>query len=110
MKHEIVLTMSMFPDRETALGCARTLVENGAVACAQVTAPVTSVFIWKGESREDTEAMLTVKTTSSLAEAVCASIREIHPYEVPEIITVPIISGFPGYIEWVADSVGRFNQ
>lgn len=101
----ITMTICSFPDRERALECARTLIERKVAACAQVTAPITSVYTWKGKTCEDGEVLLFIKTTLDRTDEAIRLVKAAHPYDVPEIITVPIIDGFGGYFDWVRDTV-----
>ncbi len=106
MQRDIVLTVSTFPTREMAHQAARGLVEKRLAACVQITSPVTSIYTWKGEVNEDAEVLLFTKSTAANARKVIDFIKNGHPYEVPEIITVPIIDGWEGYIDWVKASAG----
>jgi len=101
MHREVVLTLSTFPDKEKARAVARGLVEKKLAACVQVTSPVSSIYTWKGELHEDTEVLLFIKSTAANARKVIDYVKSVHPYAVPEIITVPVIDGFDAYIEWV---------
>ena len=85
---------------------ARAMVEERLAACAHVI-PVTSVYRWRGNVEEQAEWVCQLKTTPGRVEALMARIRALHSYEVPEIITTPVLSGFPPYLQWVADSVGE---
>ena len=101
MHREIVLTVSTFPDREKARQVGRQLVEKKLAACVQVSSPVNSIYAWKGELHEDSEVLLFIKSTAANARKVIDYVKSVHPYEVPEIITVPVTDGFDAYIEWV---------
>ena len=89
-----------------ARAIARAAVEEHLAACAHVTS-VTSVYRWRGHVEEQGEWVCQLKTTPDRAEALMARIRAMHPYEVPEIIMLPVLSGYPPYLQWVADSVGE---
>ena len=79
---------------------ARQLVDRRVVACVNVT-PVRSYYRWKGEFCSDQEDLLIAKTSREKAGAVIAAIRELHRYEVPEIIALPVIAGHAPYLDWV---------
>jgi periplasmic divalent cation tolerance protein len=79
---------------------AKTLVSERLVACVNAT-PVRSCYRWKGEICTDGEELLVMKTRESLYPRVMERLREIHPYEVPEILAVPVWGGFRPYLEWV---------
>lgn len=91
------------PDRDTALALARTLVETRVAACVNVLAGCTSVYRWQGVTEEAEEVPLIAKTTAACYPALEAAIRAHHPYELPEIVAVPIERGLPAYLQWVAD-------
>jgi len=79
---------------------AKSLLDKNLVACVNIT-PVRSLYWWKGESCDDEEHLLIIKTRRGLAEVVIRAIRMVHPYEVPEIIALPVIAGHAPYIDWV---------
>jgi periplasmic divalent cation tolerance protein len=98
---EIVTTVSKSED---ALRLARILVEERAVACAHLTA-LRSIYVWKGELRDEPEYEIRVKTLASLASFVERRIAELHPYATPAILRVAIDRANPEYFEWVCESV-----
>ena len=83
-----------------------TTVEERLAACAQVS-PVGSIYRWKDKVEEVGEWVCQLKTTPERIEALTARVLALHSYEVPEIITVPVLTGHPPYLQWVADSVGE---
>jgi periplasmic divalent cation tolerance protein len=93
------------PDRDAANRLGRRLVEERLAACAQVVGPVSSVFWWQGEVESAAEWYCHLKTTASRVEDLIARIRELHPYETPEILAVPVAEGNEAYLRWIADSV-----
>jgi len=90
------------PDAKVAEAIARDLVDKRLAACGNVTPPVTSVYRWKGKVVREPEVLLLVKTRGSLVAACTRAIRAKHPYELPEIVAVPIVGGLPAYLRWVA--------
>jgi periplasmic divalent cation tolerance protein len=96
------------PDRESALTLARTLLEEGRVACGNILPGMTSVYRWKGELQQDSEALLVLKTHEGMVDELASRIAELHPYDVPEVLAVPVSGGFSPYLDWVlAETVGR---
>ncbi len=93
------------PDQETAERLGRTLVEEGLVACANVVPGVVSLYRWDGELQRDEEVLLVLKTTAGRAEAMRARVVEEHPYDVPEVLVLPVVAGHAAYLEWVRDEV-----
>ncbi len=93
--------------RDTAQQLAKILVEERLAACVNIIPKLTSVYIWEGKLQEDEEALLLVKTTSAGVERLCTRLRELHSYDVPEIITLNVNKneGNPDYLRWVAEQV-----
>lgn len=102
---ELVVSAT-FPDAEVARKIVRTLVEERLVACGNLVPGVESIYTWKGAVETSTEVLAVMKTTRELYPSAQARLRELHPYEVPECIAVPIEDGLPDYLQWVRDSVG----
>ena len=99
---DIVLVVTNLPDREAALRLARGLVEERLAACVNVLGGCTSVYRWDGAIEEAAEVPVFIKTRAARFPELEARIRELHPYELPEIIAVPIVHGLPDYLEWIA--------
>lgn len=93
------------PDQAAAERVAACLVDARLAACAQVLGPVSSTYRWHGVIERTTEWYCQLKTTADRVEALQARIRELHPYEVPEIVAVPILQGNPDYLRWIEESV-----
>ncbi|HUV38951.1 MAG TPA: divalent-cation tolerance protein CutA [Planctomycetota bacterium] len=91
--------------RDDAQRIADALVEKRLAACVQVVGPVTSTYRWQGNVERTTEWLCLIKTTAALYGEVESAIRELHPYEVPEIIAVPVAAGSRDYLEWLKGSV-----
>jgi periplasmic divalent cation tolerance protein len=106
MPSDVTLVLSTFPDQDTARKITRTLVEERLVACGNLIAPVESIYTWKGEIEATLETLVTYKTTTDRTAALLARLRELHPYDVPEMLQIPAESGWPAYLQWVRDSVG----
>jgi periplasmic divalent cation tolerance protein len=100
---DTLLVLSNLPDRASADRVAQALVERRLAACVNVLAPCRSVYRWQGAVESAEEHPLLVKTTSDRYAAVEEAIRALHPYELPEIVAVPLSAGLPGYLQWVAD-------
>lgn len=93
--------LSTLPDRETAAAIASTLVEQRLAACVSLLPQITSFYEWQGRLEQAQEILLLIKTTKQNYQAVEAALRENHPYELPEILAVPVEQGLPGYLDWV---------
>ena len=101
MSTATLLILCTVPDRETALRLAGHLVDHGLAACVNITQPVTSVYRWQGQRESAEELLLLIKSTQQQYHALEAAILTLHPYELPEIIAVPVTQGLPGYLDWV---------
>lgn len=88
--------------REEAVKIARILLERRLAGCVQVLGPVSSLYWWKGRIEEAEEWLCIIKSREDLYEELEKTIRENHSYEVPEIITMPIVSGSRSYLEWMS--------
>ncbi|MQS07248.1 divalent-cation tolerance protein CutA [Streptomyces alkaliphilus] len=97
----VVLTTT--DSAEAAEELAAGAVERRLAACGQVSAPITSVYRWRGELRRDREWQLLLKTTTARWEALRAHLEEAHSYDEPEIIALPVAAGAAGYLGWVAE-------
>ncbi len=100
---DILLVLTNLPTREAAEKLADALVAQRVAACVNILAPCRSVFRWKDELQHDEEHPMLIKTTRERYPALEAAIRAGHPYELPEIIAVPVTAGLPAYLNWVAD-------
>lgn len=100
---ETLLVFTNLPDRDAALALARALVGRRLAACVNVLAGCTSVYRWQGDIEEAGEVPVLLKTRATRYAEVEAAIRELHPYELPEIVAVPIVRGLPEYLDWVAE-------
>lgn len=99
---DALLVLTNVPDRETAEKLAASLIGDRLAACVNILAPCRSVYRWKGAPESTEEHPMLIKTTMERYPALELAIRLAHPYELPEIIAVPVAAGFPGYLEWVA--------
>ena len=98
-KHLIVFVTA--PTKESGEQMARSLVEAQLAACVNLLPGIRSIYTWDGEVCDETEVLMVIKTQSKLFTMLAESIRTMHPYEVPEIIAVPIVTGDPNYLTWI---------
>jgi len=96
---QIVLTTC--PDTACAERIARALVEEGLAACVNILPPMRSIYRWKGKIEDATEQLLVIKSAVARFPAIRDRLRTLHPYELPEIIAVPIADGLPEYLAWL---------
>lgn len=99
---DTLLVFTTYPDDVAALQAAKQIVQQKLAACVNVLPQMTSVYVWQGEARTDTEHLLLIKTTTARYPVLESAIRDAHPYELPEIIATPIARGLAGYLEWIA--------
>jgi len=93
------------PDEDTARVIAQTIVKEGLCACVNQIPKVRSYYIYEGEFCEENELLLLIKTASSHYKALEERLKEIHPYEVPEIIATPISEASSQYRDWILESL-----
>ena len=93
--------------KEDADKIAKTLVERRAAACVQVIGPIRSTYRWKGRLEEATEWLCVMKTREDLYADLEASLKALHPYEVPEIVAVPVTRGNEGYLRWIDEETQK---
>jgi periplasmic divalent cation tolerance protein len=98
-----ILVLTHMPDRDRALQLARSLVAARLAACVNIGAAVESMYHWQGKIETGHEVPLAIKTRSALWRPLQAAILARHPYELPEIIVVPIVDGLDRYLHWIAE-------
>jgi periplasmic divalent cation tolerance protein len=106
LQRAAILVQSMFPDVESANKLADALLTDRLAACVNIGGPVESMYHWRGARETATEVPVHIKTTSDLYPQVEAAIVAFHPYELPEVIAVPIAHGLPRYLDWIATETG----
>ncbi|RBY89387.1 divalent-cation tolerance protein CutA [Blastococcus sp. TF02A-30] len=97
---EVVVTAA---DAGRLAGLTRTLVEERLAACGHQIAPIRSVYRWQGAVHDEAEARVALHTRRSLVDAVTARVRELHAYDVPCVIALPLVGGNPDYLAWIAE-------
>jgi periplasmic divalent cation tolerance protein len=102
----IVLAVTTFPDRARAESAMRTLVEERLIACGNIAPGVRSIYRWQGAVEEADEVLCFMKTTRAEVPALKARLPALHPYEVPELVVLPIEDGHQPYLAWVVASTG----
>ena len=108
MEFKYILVMVTTPTRETGQQIINMLIEKKLAACVNMISPVNSCYLWKGKSYEEEEVLLIVKTRAELFEdELVPAIKGIHPYDVPEIIALPIIMGSQSYLDWIGEMTER---
>ena len=98
-----IQVLTTAPDRASAEQIADRLLEERLAACVQIS-PCTSRYHWQGAIEQADEVLLLAKTAADRTPALVSRLRELHPYELPEIVAVEAAAGLPAYLDWVADS------
>ncbi|MCE4619097.1 MAG: divalent-cation tolerance protein CutA [Desulfurococcales archaeon] len=91
--------------REKAKDIARHLIKNRLAACVNVISEVESIYWWQGKIEDDREALLIIKTRIDVLPRLMREVKRVHPYQVPEIIALPIVAGLEEYLEWLESEV-----
>jgi periplasmic divalent cation tolerance protein len=99
MTYQVILNSC--PDRQSAEKIAQSLVNEKLAACVNILPGMTSIYSWKDQIECEQEHLLIIKTHRHQYAAIESSIRHLHPYELPEIIAVPIDRGLPEYLQWI---------
>ena len=100
-----VVVLVTAPSAAAAASLARTLVEDGLAACGNVVPGIRSIYRWAGEIHDDAEALLVLKTERRLVPELKARLPVLHPYQVPELLVLPVEDGLGPYLAWVRASV-----
>lgn len=104
---ETLVVLTNLPDDASARALAARLVESGLAACVNVLSPCRSVYRWQGAVEDAVEVPLVIKTTRARYAELERAIVDAHPFDVPEIIALPVTLGLPAYLDWIAAETGR---
>ena len=102
-----VVILCTCPDIDTATELANHLVDNGLAACVNLVPGLTSIYRWQGKREQGNEILLLIKTRTPRYQEVEDAIVSMHPYELPEVIAVPIAHGLPAYLSWIDNTTGN---
>jgi periplasmic divalent cation tolerance protein len=102
---DAVVVLVTAPSAEIAAEIARTVVEERLAACGNVLPAVRSIYRWEGKLRDEAEVLLILKTQRKRFGELCDRVVALHPYDVPEVIALPIVAGSEDYLDWVAQSL-----
>jgi periplasmic divalent cation tolerance protein len=104
-ENQCLVVLCSCPEGEPAAHIARTLVEEGLAACVNRLPGVVSNYCWEGRLEEEPESLLLIKTTTGRLASLTTRITALHPYELPEVVAVPVVGGLEQYLAWVRTSV-----
>ena len=99
-----LLVLTTLPDQDSASHIASALVERRLAACVNILPAGTSVYEWQGEVHQDSEHVLLIKSSDACFSQLQDTLLDLHPYELPEIVAVPISHGLPDYVNWIKES------
>jgi periplasmic divalent cation tolerance protein len=99
---DALLVFTTLPNADKAYEVARALVEEKLAACANVLPAIRSIYRWEGKLQDENEVLVLLKTRAENVERLKARILELHPYEVPEVLAVPVESGYQAYLDWLS--------
>lgn len=102
--HPAPIVVFVTSPKHDAKRIANDLIQHRLAACVNIVDHIESIYAWKGEVCEASESLLIIKTIETRFEALRIRVVEIHPYDVPEVISIPIQSGHAAYLEWIGDS------
>jgi periplasmic divalent cation tolerance protein len=92
---------------EEGQSIANTLVEKQLAACVNIIPKISSVYHWEGQIQSESEVLLLIKTTKDLESEVYQEVQNVHSYDTPELITLPITNGSETYLDWMTNAVGK---
>ena len=101
MSEPVHVVLVTAPDAEVGARIARALVAEGLAACVNLVPGVRSIYRWQGAVHDDAEVLLIAKTRAALVSALGDRVRALHPYELPEVIALPVATGSEPYLEWL---------
>jgi periplasmic divalent cation tolerance protein len=110
LHNEIILVLTNLPDVASAEKLAHYLINERAAACVNQLAPCTSTYRWQNKIETATEVPLLIKTTQGAYPRLEKLIREVHPYELPEIIAVLVTTGLSSYLDWISEETTTFKE
>ena len=101
-----MLVLTTLPNSDAAAELAKSVVNEKLAACANVLPAVRSIYRWQGKVQDENEVLVLFKTTQEHFERLKARILELHPYEVPEVLAIPVEQGYQAYLDWLAQETG----
>lgn len=100
---DAMLVLTTLPNADAAVELSRSVVNEKLAACANILPAIRSIYRWKDKVQDDNEVLVLLKTRQEQFERLRARILELHPYEVPEVIAIPVEQGYQGYLDWIAE-------
>lgn len=107
MNPDYVIVFTTLPMDADASDFARALIEERLAACVNLLPPMESVYRWEGTIEQDTERQVIIKTARERIVALWERVRDLHPYDVPEFVVLPVVDGNDAYLRWIAESTAQ---
>lgn len=107
MPEQRLIVLCTAPDQAAAERIAGALVDEQLAACVNILPGVTSIYRWQGARQADQEVVLIIKTRQGVYQSLEQRIVALHPYELPEVVAVPLVGGLSGYLSWIDEMTGR---
>lgn len=104
---DVCVVLVTTPEEETAARISKSLLDEGLVACVNIVRGVRSLYRWKRELCDDAEVLMIMKSHAARLEELVDRVVELHPYETPEVLSLPVTAGAAGYLSWVRDETQR---
>lgn len=104
MQNRTLLVICTCPDEDSARRLSESLVQGKLAACVNIVNPINSIFTWQGRIDTEQESLLLIKTTETAYSALEQAIKQQHPYELPEIIAIPVQTGSAEYLNWIREN------
>jgi len=105
MNNQTIVVLITVPSKQVGERIAEVLLEQKLAACVSIIPGISSIYVWKGSINCDEESLLIVKSRAELfKERLLPTVQAIHPYEVPEIIALPVLMGLPVYLDWIREA------
>lgn len=110
MSEQVIVALSTCPDEATAKRLAEAFVSERLATCVNRLGGVGSTYFWDGRLQDDAEILLIIKTTAARLAELEARLQALHPYELPELVVLPVLSGNERYLQWVRTGVGETSE
>ena len=107
MSKQAMVVLSTAPDEAVGARIASALVERRLAACVNIVEGVRSLYWWEGKVRDDAEVLLICKTDDAHVTELTAALEELHPYDCPEVVALPVTGGSAAYLSWIGESLGE---
>ena len=110
LAERVAIVLVTAPDRDVAERLVRSLLDERLVACGNIVPGVLSLYCWQGRLEREEEVLIVLKTTAALTAELVRRVPALHPYEIPEVLVVPVSDGYEPYIDWVAAGCGDRSE